>query len=139
MRTLGVVALSSVFLATLLVCTAMAPSSEDPSDEPQAARESGTEPISPDVQLEDIKARLETVKETLSESGSYNCCVKPSCDWCALHEGACACFTNLLAGEPVCPGCGLGWHNGQGIVDGVDPDDVEWNITHGHAAGRHQH
>ena len=139
MRTSGVLALATVFLATFLACTAPTPSAEDQPAEPQAGRETRTESMSAEADLEEIKARLETVKEALSESGSYNCCVQPSCDWCALHERSCACFTNLLAGEPVCPGCGLGWHNGHGIVDGVDADDVEWNITHGHAAGSHQH
>lgn len=136
---LAVTAVTSVLLASSLACTAFAPSAEDAPAELQAGPETRTEPMAPETELEDIKTRLEAVKATLSESGSYNCCVQPSCNWCALHEGSCACFTNLLEGEPICPGCGLGWHNGQGIVDGVNADDVEWQITHEHSAGGHQH
>ena len=107
--TKSMIPMSSILLS-LLACTSPAP----PPPEPEATT-------------------------TTSDEGKYNCCVKPSCDWCALHEGSCACFTNLQAGEAVCPGCGLGWHNGQGIVEGVDAKDVKWNITHEHAAGGHAH
>lgn len=97
------------------------------------------EPVSPAEELDRIRTRIEAVKAELFDEGSYNCCVKPSCDWCALHEASCECFSNLQAGEAVCPGCGLGWHNGQGIVEGVDADDVTWEITHAHPSGGHEH
>jgi hypothetical protein len=126
------VAVSSILL-TLLACCSPAP----PPPEPEATTTSA--PASPESELADIKTRLEAAKTALFDEGKYNCCVEPSCDWCALHEGSCGCFTNLQAGDAVCPGCGLGWHNGQGIVEGIDAKDVKWNITHEHAAGGHQH
>jgi len=86
--------------------------------------------------LEQIRASLLEVTTTLNEEGEYNCCVAPRCSWCALHEGECECFDNLQHGEEVCPGCGLGWHNGNGIVDGVDASDVKWTISHSHG-GEH--
>jgi hypothetical protein len=110
-----------------------------PAAETEAAPEASSTPMSPDAELGQIKTRLEAVKTQLFDQGKYNCCVEPSCDWCALHESACDCFANLQADEAVCPGCGLGWHNGQGIVEGVDASDVKWNITHEHSAGGHPH
>jgi len=56
-----------------------------------------------------------------------------------VHEGSCSCFNNLEEGEEVCPGCGLGWHNGEGAVDGIDADDVKWTIIHEHGDGGHGH
>ncbi len=130
--------LSGSILAGLLACTNPAPPPEDEAPAPEAPQTSST-PASPDSELAEIKTRLEAAKAQLFDEGRYNCCVNPSCDWCALHEGSCNCFPNLQVGEVVCPGCGLGWHNGQGIVEGVDAKDVKWNITHEHPAGGHQH
>ncbi len=133
-------AFASPILAISLACTAPEPTAEPkPAIEAEAAPEASSTPISPEAELEQIKTRLEAVKTRLFDQEKYNCCVKPSCDWCALHEGACDCFANLQAGDAVCPGCGLGWHTGQGIVDGMDAKDVKWNITHEHPTGGHQH
>jgi hypothetical protein len=72
------------------------------------------------------------VKYTVANDGNYLCCVEPSCDWCLLHEGECKCRETVAAGNEVCAGCGLGWHNGEGIVEGVKAVDVKWNIVHSH-------
>jgi len=133
-------AFASPILAISLACTAPEPTAEPKlSGEAEEAQEASPTLLSPEAELEQIETRLEAVKTQLFDQGKYNCCVQPSCDWCALHEGACDCFTNLQAGEAVCPGCGLGWHNGQGVVEGIDAGDVKWNITHEHATGGHQH
>lgn len=95
--------------------------------------------LAPDEQLVNIKAELKTVKAELAEQGEYNCCIQPTCDWCALQEGECPCYDNLKAGKPVCPGCGLGWHNGQGVVQGVKASEVKWDITHEHPGAGHEH
>src|SRR5262245_24089684 len=129
----SMVPVSSIVLG-LLACGSPAP----PPPEPEATTTTSA-PASPESELADIKTRLEAAKTRLFDEGKYNCCVKPSCDWCVLHEGSCSCFTNLQAGDAVCPGCGLGWHNGQGIVEGVDAKGVKWTITHEHAAGGHHH
>lgn len=136
MKSLECFALSSLCLATALGCTATESAPGPGSVEQTTAPEASP---SPEEELEQIHARLEAVKARLFDEGAYNCCVEPSCDWCALHEGSCDCFTNLQAGGEVCPGCGLGWHNGQGIAEGVDPDDVQWNITHEHSSDAHEH
>lgn len=38
-------------------------------------------------------------------------------------------------GNGVCPGCGLGRQNGQGIVDGVDSGTTKWETAHSHDTG----
>lgn len=131
-------------LAVLGFMSAFACVSPEPAADAEATVEAEPSPatsstLSPSDELTQIKTRLEAVKTQLFDDGEYNCCVEPSCHWCALHEGSCDCFANLQAGDAVCPGCGLGWHDGEGIVDGVAAGDVEWNITHEHPAGGHEH
>lgn len=133
-----VLVLQAAMLAAFMGCASPEPVPE-PSAEAQTTSQPGSAASSPEAQLEEIETRLNAVKTQLFDEGEYNCCVDPPCNWCALHEGSCACFTNLDSGEAVCPGCGLGWHNGQGVVEGVDPDDVEWTITHEHPEGAHEH
>ena len=76
------------------------------------------------------------------------------CEWRWISTSALACqlgedgamvpattyVLNVAAKKEVCPGCGLGWHNGNGMVDGFETKDVKWNITHEHPAeGGHAH
>jgi len=82
--------------------------------------------------LASVKSDLKLVKAELTKLGDYDCCIQPGCDWCVLHEGACECHDNIEAGKEVCPGCGLGWHNGKGVVQGVKASQVKWNISHEH-------
>jgi len=93
----------------------------------------------PEQRLQDVRSEVKAIKAELTQNGEYNCCVQPSCDWCLLHEGECECYENLKAGKEVCPGCGLGWHDGNGVVEGIPAEDVKWDITHEHADGGHQH
>ena len=123
--------------ASLVACQSAEPPASEPT-EPNAPAPPAVE-LSTAQRLDELKSTLEAVKAELNEQGEYNCCVQPSCDWCALHEGNCECFNNIQEGEAVCPGCGLGWHNGQGAVDGVESSSVQWNITHAHPAGGHEH
>lgn len=95
--------------------------------------------LSPEARLEKIKLDLKEVKAELTQTGNYNCCIQPTCSWCVLHEGECECFDNLKGGKEVCPGCGLGWDNGQGVVEGIKASQVKWNITHEHPTGGHEH
>lgn len=88
--------------------------------------------LTSEQRLENVKRDLKFVKAELTKSGDYDCCIQPGCDWCVLHEGECECHDNIEAGKEVCPGCGLGWHNGKGVVQSVDAKEVKWNITHEH-------
>jgi hypothetical protein len=128
-----------VFAAAFFVaCQSPEPPASEPASESPAPPAPAVK-LSPSEQLDEIKLNLEAVKAELNEQGEYNCCVQPACHWCALHEGSCECFNNIQAGEAVCAGCGLGWHNGEGVVDGVDSSSVEWAITHEHPTGGHEH
>ena len=93
--------------------------------------------LTTEQRLENVKSGLKLVKAELTQSGDYDCCIQPGCDWCVLHEGECECHDNIKAGKEVCPGCGLGWHNGKGVVQGVDAKEVKWNIVHEHGAREH--
>ena len=95
--------------------------------------------ISAEQKIVTIKGNLSSVKKVLADEGKYNCCIHPACNWCLLHEGSCDCYDNLKAGEEVCPGCGLGWHNGDGVVKGVKATQVKWDIKHEHDEGGHGH
>ncbi len=95
--------------------------------------------LSPEERLAKIKEELTEVKKELTKAGKYDCCIQPTCNWCALYEGECDCRDNLKEGEEVCPGCGLGWHNGKGVVEGVTADQVKWDITHEHNEEGHEH
>lgn len=133
-----------VALAVLVGCQPARQSSHNDTEPPTrqarpVAQSLDPSPSSPEAKLERIQVDLEQVKAELYEGGKYNCCIEPRCNWCALHEGECPCFASVQAGEAVCPGCGLGWHNGQGIVEGVDAKDVRWDITHAHPTGGHAH
>lgn len=95
------------------------------------------EHMTQDQRLGNIKAELSLLKSELAEKGNYSCCVQPACDWCLLYEGSCQCYNGIKAGKEVCAGCGLGWHNGKGVVKGIDAKKVKWNITHEHGEGSH--
>lgn len=94
--------------------------------------------LTPQERLAEIKAELKIVKAELTQEGKYDCCTHPPCDWCALQEGDCECDDNLKAGKAVCPECGLGWHNGQGVVEGIEASQVKWDITHEHGESGHK-
>ena len=80
--------------------------------------------LSPAEQIEKISAALDDVKSELANAGKYSCCTFPTCNWSALHEGECSCYASEEAKKEVCPGCGLGWHNGNGMVDSFTAKDV---------------
>ncbi len=120
-------------ITTMLLISCNSASNQERNQE--VAESSAT--LTVEQRLENVKSDLKFAKAELAKSGDYDCCIQPGCDWCVLHEGECACHDNLTAGKEVCPGCGLGWHNGKGVVQGVKASQVKWNITHEHgeAAG----
>jgi hypothetical protein len=129
--------LSSFVFFALISISCQSPKNEPEEQPAQPAADPVA--VSPDSRLANIKTELKAVKSELTAAGKYNCCVQPACDWCALKEGECPCHDNLLAKKVVCPDCGLGWHNGLGVVKGVKVSQVKWDITHQHAGAQHQH
>lgn len=92
----------------------------------------------PEERLAEVKSELKSLKGVLAGEGAYNCCVQPACDWCLLQEGECECYDNLKADKKVCPGCGLGWHNGKGVIKGIEASQVKWDIAHEHGEQEHE-
>lgn len=95
--------------------------------------------LGPEARLQSIKAELKAVKAELTKEGKYDCCIHPTCDWCALKYGKCICHGNITVGQAVCPDCGLGWHNDQGSVAGVKASRVKWDIKHEHSGSGNKH
>lgn len=56
---------------------------------------------------------------------NYNCCIRPKCDWCAVHMGACPCGMSAASGKPVCVNCKGGWDAGQGVIPGKTAADIK--------------
>ncbi|MFQ5639378.1 MAG: hypothetical protein ACE5IR_15445 [bacterium] len=129
----------ALLLITMFSCT---PGGNGDQSQESTNKATENEPVFLTIaqKLENIKNELKIVKAELTKEGKYNCCVHPACDWCLLNEGECTCHENLKSGKEVCPACGLGWHNGKGVVEGVKASQVKWNITHEHAGGDgHKH
>ena len=124
-----------VFFVLVVLFVACGPA-EEPAKEDHESHEVVLMTV--EGRLDNIHDELKMVKAEMTKDGSYDCCVQPGCDWCVLHEGECECHDNLTASKEVCPGCGLGWHNGKGVVQGVDAKKVKWNIVHEHGAGEHE-
>ena len=114
-----------------------------PSPAPTAATPAAEKSLSAKEHLEQAKLHLKEAKEKLDKEGSYDCCIEPNCDWCALKEGSCPCAKQLKAHKPVCPDCKFGWEHGKGHVEGVKPEDVTTSLEHSHGGaeehGKHEH
>lgn len=107
----------NLFLSCLLVLTAAG-----------CVREAGAPDFSQQdtaAQVAEVKAEIEVAKESLAHEGKYKCCIKPPCDWCALKANGCSCESMVDADQPVCPECGLGWKQGKGSLEGIEPKDVK--------------
>ncbi len=125
--------LSFIGVAVIVAC-------QQPETQEQALHEPEVPVVlTSEKRLANAQDELKIVKADLTTNGKYNCCVQPACDWCLLHEGNCECYDNLKAQKEVCPGCGLGWHNGKGVVQGIKTNQVKWNIVHEHPSSGHKH
>lgn len=70
------------------------------------------------------KAVQEQKKKAIS-AGKYACCLKTSCDSCALKMGECPCGMNAAKDMLVCNECKGGWHAGDGAVPGKTADQIK--------------
>ncbi len=57
--------------------------------------------------------------------GTYNCCLKNPCDYCALKMGECPCGMNAANDMPVCNECKGSWYAGDGKIPGKTPDQIK--------------
>jgi hypothetical protein len=65
-----------------------------------------------------VKAKGKASKE------GYACCIRPSCEWCAVHMGHCTCHHGVDTGMGNCRECHGGWEAGQGEVKGKTKEDI---------------
>lgn len=66
-----------------------------------------TKPSAADPQIRVARAKLDTLKK----KSRYACCIKKSCDLCAMRYGKCECAKNLSAEKKVCGQCLPQWKN----------------------------
>jgi len=68
---------------------------------------------------------IQDQKAAAMKSGKYNCCLKNSCDYCALKMGECPCGMNAANDMPVCNECKGSWYAGDGSIPGLTPDQIK--------------
>jgi hypothetical protein len=127
-RTLSLVFLLSLMLAA---CQNRADSSAERAATPASPASSQSQ-LSGQEHLAKAKEHLHEAKEILDKQGTYDCCIEPDCDWCALKEGSCPCARLLKGRKPVCPDCKFGWDHGKGHLEGIRPEQVTTTISHTH-------
>ena len=74
--------------------------------------------------LSDLHKRLAAFKADLTKAGKYSCCLKESCDFCALAAAMCPCGMKVQ-NEAVCGECKMAWQAGQGKVPNVRASNVK--------------
>ncbi len=68
---------------------------------------------------------IQAQKQKAVKAGKYACCLKDSCDFCALKMGECTCGMMAAKDMPVCNECKGGWHAGNGAVPGKKAEDIK--------------
>ena len=78
------------------------------------------------MQTSESKKLEEHVNAVKSKTGKegYACCIRPTCEWCAVHMGHCMCHHGVETGMGPCRECHGGWEAGQGAVNGKTKEDV---------------
>lgn len=64
-------------------------------------------------------------KAAAAKKGMYGCCLKHSCDSCALKMGSCPCGKMASMNKPVCNECKGGWEAGDGAIPGKTAADIK--------------
>ncbi len=64
-------------------------------------------------------------KAAAMKAGTYNCCLKNACDYCALKMGECPCGMNAANDMPVCNECKGSWYAGDGAIPGKTPEQIK--------------
>jgi len=68
---------------------------------------------------------IQKQKQTAMKTGKYACCLKTSCNDCALHMGECPCGMNAAKDMAVCNECKGGWHAGNGSIPGKTAEQIK--------------
>lgn len=78
------------------------------------------------LEMNKIRHDLKETKTKLSKEGHYDCCMKPSCDFCGISMNSCVCAKNVRSGKSgVCGECKGGWMTGHGAISGKTADDIK--------------
>ena len=73
----------------------------------------------------DADNAVQAQKAAAMQAGTYNCCLKNSCDYCALKMGECPCGMNAANDMPVCNECKGAWYAGDGQIPGKTADQIK--------------
>jgi len=68
---------------------------------------------------------IQQQKAAAMKTGSYTCCLRNPCDFCALHFAQCPCGKNAAADRAVCNECKGAWYAGDGAIPGKTPDQIK--------------
>ena len=68
---------------------------------------------------------VQNQKAVAAKKGMYGCCLKHSCDFCALKMGSCPCGKMAAMDKPVCNECKGGWEAGDGAIPGKTAADIK--------------
>ncbi len=127
LTTIGVPGLALVVAVWLISAAGAAGPSQTPPGKAgmKAGEMQGMQMGKPNPEVGRALATLVKAKKDLGAAGSYHCCIKPECNFCALAADKCPCADNVKTPMGVCGECFLGWKAGAGHVEGVDPNNVK--------------
>ncbi len=75
--------------------------------------------------MKEADQAVQNQKKNAMAAGKYACCLKTSCDFCALKMGECPCGMNAASDKPVCNECKGGWHAVDGAIPGKTADQIK--------------
>ena len=75
--------------------------------------------------MKEADQAIQMQKQEAIGAGKYACCLKHSCDSCALKMGQCPCGMNAANDKAVCNECKGGWHAGDGAIPGKTADQIK--------------
>ena len=75
--------------------------------------------------MKEADQAIQKQKQEAIGAGKYTCCLKHSCDSCALKMGQCPCGMNAANDKAVCNECKGGWHAGDGAIPGKTADQIK--------------
>ena len=75
--------------------------------------------------MKEADEAIQKQKQEAMKTSKYACCLKVSCDFCALKMGECPCGKNAANDKPVCNECKGGWHAGNGAIPGKTADQIK--------------
>ena len=69
--------------------------------------------------------RVSALVAKIKAGPNYKCCIRPTCDDCAVTMGSCPCGKHAAMGMPVCTQCKGGWEAGEGVIPGKTAADIK--------------